>query len=81
MSEFNKQDAARGRVMPPQFRFQVDAKWHRRFTWKDRFLIFFGCPVEIGLAMWTEHHTGKFEPLMTLRTIPEKEMPKNENAH
>jgi hypothetical protein len=76
MSTFNKQDKARGRVLEPNFKFQVETKWHRRFTWKDRFLIFFGCPVKVTLVMWTEHHTGKFHPILDLRTIPEQEMPK-----
>lgn len=54
------------RTLPPRWKFRIDADFHRAFTRMERVKILLGFNASIGVSIATEHHSGKFSPMMEL---------------
>jgi len=67
--------AASQRIVPPNYRNEINVAWHRNFSWRERFQILFGYAITCELTLWTEHKPGKWHPTpkvtVTKQTDPE----------
>lgn len=63
------------RPLPPKYKHIFESQWLRRFTWKERFWIFLGCPVRLDLTALTEHSPGKIKPDLRVQLAPTQSTP------
>ncbi len=54
--------------MPPQFKHQLEAAWHRKFSLKERFLIALGFHANLVLVIYMEQRPGKYQANLELFT-------------
>jgi hypothetical protein len=54
------------REVPKEVRFFTNGHVHRRFTWKERFLILLGYSALLEIHIATEHRPGLTKPVVKL---------------
>ena len=60
-----------GKPLPPKYKNIIDIGVHRQFTMMERIKILIGYTAVIDVKIFCEHSTGKFEPIISLRTSNE----------
>lgn len=60
-----------GRPLPPNYAFKTELGLHRKFTWKERWAIFLGCPITIDIQIAHLHNPGASASKVVVKTTTE----------
>jgi hypothetical protein len=70
---------SKARVMPTLYKGGIiKIEWFRKFTWRERFAIFFGANFVLMIGVACKHNVGSFQPMVvgkcSKNTTPDNEM-------
>lgn len=56
---------SKARVLPVKYKGGIiKIEWFRKFTWRERFALFFGANFVVMVGVACEHSAGRFQPMV-----------------